>query len=569
MVKEKKFLSDDIVKDLNKKSHKNIRKRKYEELDNKSINITSTFLSMSKGNLNKVVEYLGKTIDVSRSFIFHIYDNYNKADEIVEWHKKGLDSHIKLLQNLDLSNCDLVINQLLKGEELVINDTEAFSYESEFIKQFDIKAALFVPIKGENNSIDGFLGVVDNENHRNWSEKDIKIMFFVSKVLNNIWEKNRIEKKYFNVFNNSGNAIVILDDNGIIVEVNREFERLSGYSSNELEKKKSYQEFVHPDDLDRLQNYFKNRRSMDTDIPYKYGFKFLNRNRKVINMLAKVSLVPDTKLRTVSLTDISYIKKIEHRLEHQLKIEETVARISSIFSTSIRVNINNILGILGESLNVEGVMIFNMYDGRVRKVYDWYSYDNETALKMTEIVENCKCPWILKRLKNNENIVINKKEELPFLEKYTKVPYGISKIEFFLAIPIFYSSGTFFGFISIISMENKREWSKYEVKVLEVAAKIFINYLERRESDRKLKLNYKRLENSMDSIVYTISTMLEMKDPYTFTHQQRVAKLASTLGKELGLSPKRIKGLKIIGLLHDIGKIKIPTDILIKPRKKV
>jgi putative nucleotidyltransferase with HDIG domain len=58
-----------------------------------------------------------------------------------------------------------------------------------------------------------------------------------------------------------------------------------------------------------------------------------------------------------------------------------------------------------------------------------------------------------------------------------------------------------------------------------------------------------------------------MRDPYTAGHQRRVADLARALGAEMGLSDDRLEGIQTAGLIHDIGKIRVPTEILSKPSK--
>ena len=58
--------------------------------------------------------------------------------------------------------------------------------------------------------------------------------------------------------------------------------------------------------------------------------------------------------------------------------------------------------------------------------------------------------------------------------------------------------------------------------------------------------------------------MIEAKDPYTAGHQQRVSQLAIAIAKELNLPPDKIEGIRIASLIHDIGKISIPTEILSK-----
>jgi putative nucleotidyltransferase with HDIG domain len=62
-----------------------------------------------------------------------------------------------------------------------------------------------------------------------------------------------------------------------------------------------------------------------------------------------------------------------------------------------------------------------------------------------------------------------------------------------------------------------------------------------------------------------MSLTVEMKDPYTAGHQQRVADLACAIALEMGLSEDRLYGLRMAGVIHDLGKIIVPSEILCKP----
>lgn len=61
--------------------------------------------------------------------------------------------------------------------------------------------------------------------------------------------------------------------------------------------------------------------------------------------------------------------------------------------------------------------------------------------------------------------------------------------------------------------------------------------------------------------------MMEIRDPYTVNHQERVAYLAYSIGRQLRLSEDQLKAIYIGGLLHDVGKIYVPSDFLSKPTK--
>jgi len=82
-----------------------------------------------------------------------------------------------------------------------------------------------------------------------------------------------------------------------------------------------------------------------------------------------------------------------------------------------------------------------------------------------------------------------------------------------------------------------------------------------------LQQSYQRIKRAMDATVETMSKILEAKDPYTAGHQQRVSQLATAIAKELNLSQDKVEGIRIASLIHDIGKIGLPTEILSKPSK--
>ncbi len=88
-----------------------------------------------------------------------------------------------------------------------------------------------------------------------------------------------------------------------------------------------------------------------------------------------------------------------------------------------------------------------------------------------------------------------------------------------------------------------------------------------RKAEQKLQQSYQRLKKTMDAAIETMSKIIEAKDPYTSGHQNRVCQLAVPLAQELGLPEDKIEGIRIASLIHDIGKIGLPTEILSKPSK--
>ena len=89
--------------------------------------------------------------------------------------------------------------------------------------------------------------------------------------------------------------------------------------------------------------------------------------------------------------------------------------------------------------------------------------------------------------------------------------------------------------------------------------------MESREDERRR--GFERLRLALKSTVQAIASVVEMRDPYTAGHQRRMADLARALGTEMGLSDDRLEGIQTAGMIHDIGKIRIPGEILSKPSK--
>ncbi|GEM_PF-1362990 len=86
-----------------------------------------------------------------------------------------------------------------------------------------------------------------------------------------------------------------------------------------------------------------------------------------------------------------------------------------------------------------------------------------------------------------------------------------------------------------------------------------------KESQEKLQQSYKVLNKTFDDTILAFSTIVEIKDRYTAGHQIRVARLAETIAKEMHLDDEQIRITRIAGLIHDIGKIYVPADILSRP----
>ena len=87
----------------------------------------------------------------------------------------------------------------------------------------------------------------------------------------------------------------------------------------------------------------------------------------------------------------------------------------------------------------------------------------------------------------------------------------------------------------------------------------------RKGMQQELQQSFESLKKAMHSTIQAISMTVEMRDPYTSGHQQRVANLAKAISEELKLPESQIESIYMAAAIHDIGKISLPAEILVKP----
>ena len=156
----------------------------------------------------------------------------------------------------------------------------------------------------------------------------------------------------------------------------------------------------------------------------------------------------------------------------------------------------------------------------------------------------------------------------PWREEALKRGYASS-----ISLPLLNGENIVFGALTVYSNEASA-FSPSEISLLEEMAgdlAFGVRTLQvRHERDLALEQNKQQvlqLQDSLEDTVRVISTMVEMRDPYTAGHESRVANLATAIAKHMGLTDDQIHAIHLAGTVHDLGKINIPAEILCKPGK--
>jgi putative nucleotidyltransferase with HDIG domain len=90
---------------------------------------------------------------------------------------------------------------------------------------------------------------------------------------------------------------------------------------------------------------------------------------------------------------------------------------------------------------------------------------------------------------------------------------------------------------------------------------------QRKQAEEALQQSYKKLRRVLEETAVALASAIEKRDPYTAGHQERVAQLACAIAKAMSFSEELIEGIRVAGVLHDIGKISVPAEILSKPAR--
>ena len=94
---------------------------------------------------------------------------------------------------------------------------------------------------------------------------------------------------------------------------------------------------------------------------------------------------------------------------------------------------------------------------------------------------------------------------------------------------------------------------------------IAIDVTEQYEAEEEVRRQAEQLRRTVEGAVLAMSHVVETRDPYTAGHERRVSELATAIAAEMGLEGEALSALRLGGLIHDVGKVAVPAEILAKP----
>jgi PAS domain S-box-containing protein len=159
------------------------------------------------------------------------------------------------------------------------------------------------------------------------------------------WKAEEILKKresrYRTMFENTGTAMIIIEEDTSISLANLEFLRLTGYSQEDLNGKKSWTEFVVKEDLERMLAQHRLRRERREAALRQYEFRLITKTGEVRNILVTAEIIPETQRSVASLIDITSLRKAEEELERKNQEIAVAYQRITLAEEAIRHNIDD------------------------------------------------------------------------------------------------------------------------------------------------------------------------------------------------------------------------------------
>lgn len=97
--------------------------------------------------------------------------------------------------------------------------------------------------------------------------------------------------------------------------------------------------------------------------------------------------------------------------------------------------------------------------------------------------------------------------------------------------------------------------------------RIYNDITEQKQAENELKESMDQLRKNLAGTIQAMAMTVETRDPYTAGHQRRTSDIARCIAQEMGLSGEQVDGIRMAGVIHDLGKISVPAEILSRPGK--
>jgi PAS domain S-box-containing protein/putative nucleotidyltransferase with HDIG domain len=384
-------------------------------------------------------------------------------------------------------------------------------------------------------------------------------------------QASKAEKRIQHIIDTTQDIIFTLDRDGNFTFANKAIESLSGYSLDKI-LTNNIQDIISPE----YRSYIFEQLKQYKDIAGRHLYIDVIKNDGKKTPV-EVSFMP-IKNRGNELTgfqgiarDIEERREVEKAQKEKEHCLKAIARVGQVLLENRKeIPYKKILEILCNTSEIHSAFILLNDLPNSGKVSDILSNKAKSPQPVTtsDALQNPKL--YVNYISGGNNEKTQSKPELMgsdglgqgFMELSKKEGAIISSSNgdsSSLILPIMVNS-EFAGVVGFDKKADSKGWKPVEINVLATSANMIAQALERQRVNAQVKLHFIQLTKMISRAMFAV-------DPYTVSHQERLATLAVTIGEKAGLNSEELEWLRVGALLHDIGKAAVPNTILSKPGK--
>ena len=223
----------------------------------------------------------------------------------------------------------------MEKKSYLVNDLSEFKGAKPSSPEF--KSVISVPI----GKIGVFQAISDKVN--NFDKNDLELAELLISHLSESIKRLRNEKKvresekiYRGIFDNTGTAKILIDNDLKVQLANNEFETLSGYKKNELEGHIKFRDFLFEDDIERIINFIEKAKNKPKNVSEKYELRFIDKLGNIKETIGAISSIPGTDKFNLSIMDITDFKWAIDELKKSEKKYQTIFEKSGTAMVKVR-----------------------------------------------------------------------------------------------------------------------------------------------------------------------------------------------------------------------------------------
>ncbi len=514
-----------------------------------------------------------------RSYVILFSDDQYTISNVYEWNQQGHTATMHKLIGRLVNVLPWWSNKVQDIEDIYIPPVDEAEMDVQSDRDVEdlhaIQSRIVVPMFLEEKIV-GFLGFDTISFAKTWSKHDTVLLDSVAQIIIKAWQRKKIvaalqssENYYRTIFETTGAATMIIDENFTILTANQNCLKLFNYASEEFIGL-SLANLFPSSKVTTLSEFFSSRLLNPSLGPIQYMTQIIGKDEKLRKGLVHVDLVPKTRKAVLTFADLTEFIRIDRALKAMTTIN--LAMINSDREADLLRSVCEMIVELGgyklawvgclrsdQQQKIQPIAHAGTDGGYLAKLNIRLA-DPIRGTGPTGTAITSKQPVVTADFKKDERF-------RPWLKDALRRGFKSS-----IDLPLTADDRTF-GVLSICAGESDAFDEQEQQLLQDIADNLAYAVMalrtsgEMNQAARDLEKSLEKMQRILMQSVASLAAALNTRDPYTAQHQRKVVRLAAAIAAEIGLSQEQIEGIEVAGNLHDIGKIFVPLEILTKPGK--